>query len=75
MSKVTDTIKEVAKAENINIDFSNPDTNLKDLKVDSLAAMNLIMKIEDKLGVTLEDEKLLNIKTLNDLIKAFQEKL
>ncbi len=75
MSKVTDVIKQVAKEENLNIDFSNQHTTLKDLKVDSLAAMNLIMKIEEKLQVTLDDAKLLDIKTLCDLISAFEEKL
>ncbi len=74
MSKVIETIKQVAREENININFSNPQTSLKDLKIDSLAAMNLIMKIEEKLQVTLADEKLLEIKTLDDLIHAFEEK-
>lgn len=66
-------IKEVAKAEKINLDFSKLNTTLKDLRIDSLAAMNLIMKIEEKLGVTLSDDILLSIKTLEDLINAFEK--
>lgn len=74
-NKIIEVIKEVCKEENIGIDFSNLNTTLKDLKIDSLAAMNLIIKIEDKLGVMLDDEKLMQIKTLADLINVFNEKV
>lgn len=72
MVKVIDIIKEVAKKNNIKIDFSNVDAPLKKLNIDSLASMNLIMEIEEKLGVTLDDSLLLEIKTLKDLIQAFE---
>ncbi|RCT49770.1 acyl carrier protein, partial [Ureaplasma urealyticum] len=48
---------------------------LKSLGIDSLSAMSLIMKIEDKIGVQLVDEKLLKIKNLGDLIMAFEDAL
>lgn len=73
-NKILQAIKEVAKEEKMNIDFSKLNVTLKDLKIDSLAAMNLIMKIEEKLGTTLSDETLLQIKTLEDLIHAFEKK-
>ena len=73
--KVIDGIKEIAKAQNLSIDFSNTSTTLKDLNIDSLAAMNLIMELEEKLNVTLDDEILLSIKTLGELIISFEKKL
>ncbi len=75
LNKIEQAIKEVCGDEKINIDFSHPDATLKSLKIDSLAAMNIIMKIEDKLAVRLDDEKLLSIKTLGDLIEAFNKKI
>ena len=71
--KIEDSIKKVANKNNIKIDFSNPDKDLRSLNIDSLAAMNLIMQIEEDLGVTVEDEKLIKIKTLKDLIDAFNK--
>lgn len=73
MDKILEAIKEVARKNNIKIDFSNLNISLKKLNIDSLAAMNLIMEIEDKLKVTIQDEILLKIKTLDDLIDVFKK--
>ncbi len=74
-NKVVNAIKSVATKNKIKIDFGNLQKDLKSLKIDSLAAMNLIMQVEEELNVTLDDEKLISIKTLEDLVKAFEEKL
>ncbi len=71
MTKIESVIVEVAKSNNIKIDISNKSIELKKLGIDSLAAMNLIMQIEEKMSKTLDDSVLINIKTLDDLIKAF----
>ncbi|MGL4950285.1 MAG: acyl carrier protein [Mycoplasma sp.] len=71
MSNVEKIIIEVAKNNNIKFDLSKKDTSLKHLNIDSLAAMNLIIQIEEKTNKTLDDNTLLSIKTLDDLIKAF----
>ncbi len=73
--KIISIIKEVGKSQDLLLDFSNESITLKDLNIDSLAAMNLIMEIEEKLSVTLDDEILINIKTLGQLIDSFEKKL
>lgn len=73
MSKVELVIMEVAKKNNIKIDFNNLDANMRSYGIDSLAALNLIVQVEEKLGITLDDNTLINIKTLGDLIKAFSK--
>ncbi len=73
MSKVESIIAEVAKNNNIKIDMSKKDADMKSFGIDSLAAMNLIMQVEEKIGFQLDDEKLMKIKTLSDLIKAFSK--
>lgn len=70
---IQQAIKKVAQANGINIDFSDLQKDLRSLNIDSLAAMNLIMQIEQELNVTVDDEKLITIKTLNDLIEAFSK--
>ncbi|MGL4951012.1 MAG: acyl carrier protein [Mycoplasma sp.] len=71
MSNIEKIIIELAKNNGIKLDISNKDVALKHLNIDSLAAMNLIIQIEEKTNKTLDDNVLLSIKTLNDLIKAF----
>lgn len=72
MSDIEKIILEIAKKNNIKLDMNKKDVNLKTFNIDSLAAMNLIIQIEEKLNKTLDDEILMSIKTLNDLINAFQ---
>lgn len=74
MNKVVlDTLKSVAKQNNIKIDFNKLDTTLKDSGVDSLALLNLVFKVENELNVQLDNSKLVTIKNLGDLINTFDE--
>ena len=65
-----DEIKEVI-VETLSCDESKvvPEASLTDdLGADSLDAVELGMAIEEALGVTIEDEDLPNIKTVQDLV-------
>lgn len=75
MEKVEKIILQVAQQNGIKLDISKKDTDLKSFNIDSLAAMNFIIKIEEKLGTQLKDDVLMNIKTLADLINAFNDAL
>lgn len=75
MTKIEKIIDEVAKENNIKLNFSDLNVDLKSIGIDSLAAMNLIIQVEEKLGVSLDDEVLINIKTLSQLIDAFNQKI
>ncbi|AAF30918.1 acyl carrier protein [Ureaplasma parvum] len=72
---IKDLIMKIAKENKIALNMDNLNIELKSLGIDSLSAMNLIMKIEDQIGVQLPDEKLLKIKNLRDLINAFEDVL
>lgn len=72
MTNIEKIILEIAKKNNIKLDLNKKDVSLKSFNIDSLAAMNLIIQIEEKLNKTLDDDVLMSIKTLNDLINAFQ---
>lgn len=74
MNKVVlDTLKSIAKQNNIKIDFNNLNTTLKDSGIDSLALLNLVFKVENELNIQLDNSKLLSIKNLGDLINALDE--
>jgi acyl carrier protein len=53
-----------------------PETNiLKDLELDSLDIMDLIMDVEDKFDVMISSRDLTYIRTINDLALAIRDKV
>ena len=72
---IIETILNVAKENNIKLDFNNLNVGLKEIGIDSLSMMNLIFKIESKIGTQLDDHVLVKIKTLGELINAFETQI
>jgi acyl carrier protein len=71
--EIISQIKQIALKKNINANdavFSKP---LKEIGVDSLSAMSLIIDVEDAFSVTIADDKLTTIKTLNELVDLVLE--
>lgn len=65
-----DDIKRIM-VETLNLDeeLIKPEANLKDdLEIDSLAAVELALELETKLGVYIEDEELAKLITFQDII-------
>ncbi|KLO24889.1 MULTISPECIES: acyl carrier protein [unclassified Marinitoga] len=71
--KVKEVIVETlnVEEEEVTLDASFTD----DLDADSLELVDLTMAFESELGVTIEDEELENIKTVEDVINSLAEKL
>lgn len=42
---------------------------LKDLKMNSYDIVSMIGELEDEFGIEIETEELINIRTINDLVK------
>ena len=73
--KILKIIDRVAKEHNLNLSLrgdmlSKP---FKEIGVDSLAVMSLIVEIETELEYQLPDPVLTKIKTINELINAFEK--
>lgn len=75
MNDIKKIIQQVANENSVKLDLNNPNLTLKEIGIDSLALLNLIFKVENKLGVRLEDSELVKIKNLQDLINAFSKKI
>lgn len=62
--------KELVKEKlNINVDNVNEDTNITaDLGIDSIDVMEIIMNIEAKYDIRLEDDKIKDLQTVKDLL-------
>ncbi len=50
-------------------------TELKNLGIDSLDLLDLVIEAEHKFNVHLEDEKLIELKTVGDFIKEIKSKI
>lgn len=53
-----------------------PETSLKDMKIDSLDVVEIIMKIEDAFEIEIPDEKLKEFRNLGDIaeyVKSVKE--
>ena len=48
-------------------------SDLKSLGIDSLDTLDLVIEIEKKYNITLNDEKISQIKTVNDIVKLIKE--
>lgn len=44
----------------------------EDLNADSFEIMELVVKIEDEFGITVEDEALENIETVGDVVRLLE---
>lgn len=54
----------------VNPDDVKPESRLmEDLKADSANIMVMIMDLEDQFGITVEDDKIMTLKTVGDVVK------
>jgi acyl carrier protein len=75
MKNAFDIIKKIVQKHDmkVNLNDSHLNSTLKSLGIDSLEAMGIIVEAEKELGVRLSDDALMNMKTLNDLVNAFNK--
>lgn len=75
--KILNIIKKFAKKSKIDIEFVDATygVEFKNLGIDSITVLNIIVIIEKQLGVRLDDSQLIKIKTINQLIDAFKQKI
>lgn len=69
-------VKEVV-VEAVNVDESQIklDSKLKeDLGIDSLAAVELVLELESTFDITVEDEELMALKTIQDIVTLVENK-
>ncbi|WP_338990507.1 acyl carrier protein [Spiroplasma endosymbiont of Seladonia tumulorum] len=69
---VLDEIKKVLKERGISKPI-NLNTEFKTLGLDSLDLMDLVIEAEKKCGIQIPDDKLMDIKTLADLVEVIKE--
>jgi acyl carrier protein len=76
MSKTTDTLIEVVKeAMDITItpEQLSDGTKFKDLDIDSLDVIEMLIQVEDKLNIELDDQRLEEVECIRDLVAYLRE--
>ena len=68
--KIVDTIVD---AKGIDAASITPESNFKDLNVDSLDIAEMVMTLEDEFGITIELEE--GIATVQDLVNLINERI
>ena len=69
-----DTVKEMI-ASQLRVDAASitEDSRLvEDLKADSANIMVMIMDLEDRFGITVEDDQIMKLKTVGDVVKYIE---
>lgn len=71
-NKILEAIKEtIAERTDTKVEDIKPESTFRELGIDSLDTVELLMNLEDKLDVTIEvDKKLETVKDLVDFIAA-----
>lgn len=64
-------LKELRKFSNKKI---SDDSNIKDLNIDSLDLLQLVVTLEKNMQISISDEELLSIKTVKDIINIINKK-
>ena len=71
-----DQIKKVlVEALNVDEEEIKPEAKLnEDLGIDSLAAVELALELENEFGIRIEDEELANLVTVQDVMDIIEKK-
>ena len=70
--EIINVVNKILKEKNITILLTNSNINktFKEIGLDSLASMTIIVELEEKLDIVISDEKLMSMKTPKDLIDS-----
>tara|TARA_Y100000015_G_scaffold17983_1_gene17346 strand:+ start:342 stop:578 length:237 start_codon:yes stop_codon:yes gene_type:complete len=76
MSKTTQTLIDVVQETmdiTITEDNLSDGTKFKDLNIDSLDVIEMLIQVEDRLNIELDDERLEKVENIRDLVAYLRE--
>lgn len=66
---------ESALKQKLKLDIIDPEKELRELGLDSLDVVELLLSFEDEFGVEFTSDELKNLKKVNDLYNAIRAKI
>ena len=72
---IFDTVKKMIAAQlKVDVNSITRDSRLvEDLKADSANVMVMIMDLEDKFGIMVEDDQIMKLKTVGDVVDYIEK--
>lgn len=70
VNEVLANFQKIAKNKEVTLE-----SNVKELGLDSLDIVDLLMDMEEKYNIEFENEEMTELVTVNDVIKAIESKL
>lgn len=68
--QVLEGLKKVVKGKEVTLQ-----SNLKELGLDSLDVVDMLMDLEEKFGVEFENEEMMSFEVVQDIITAIENKI
>lgn len=68
-AQVLESFKNVCKGKEVTLE-----SNLKELGLDSLDVVDMLMDVEDKFGIEFDNDEMLALNTVADIIAAIEKK-
>jgi len=68
-------IAAIAEEGDLNKNEIKPDTNLFDLGIDSLTALEILVVLEDKYDIVITPDRLKNVNNVREIISAISDEL
>lgn len=75
--EIINQLNNISNENNLKIKITEKNINstFKELGLDSLSLIDIVMKLEDKFKIILPDEELMKIETIDDLVNLIQANL
>ena len=66
--QVLEGLKKVVNGKEVTLE-----SNLKELGLDSLDVVDMLMDLEEKFGIEFENEEMMAFQVVNDIVKAIEK--
>lgn len=67
--QVLEGLKKVVNGKEVTLE-----SNLKELGLDSLDVVDMLMDLEEKFGIEFENDEMMAFQVVNDIVKAIEKK-
>ncbi len=66
-------LETLAKTYDHNLAELSEETSFEDLHMDSYEAVDFLLKVEEKFGIVIGDDRMLEIRTMQDVLNTINE--
>lgn len=72
--EIKEILLNILKEKDVNTDALTEDTDLRNIGLDSLDIVEVMMQIEEELGIEFSTDELAGLKTVQDVLNLIEKK-